>query len=145
MSAPKSVSVQTPPIPPNAVMPSTRPHFQLGGVVQANYDSNIFIQETHAQSDVYFVLAPMIAVADGSFFEPLQSQQQALLQAQSFDNADLIQTPTQPFYYLLYIPSYTAFAGRSNLNSFDNDVSGAAQIILHRIALGAFARFQTLR
>jgi hypothetical protein len=75
----------------------------------------------------------------------LQLQQQLLLRPQSFANVDLIRTPTQPFYYLAYIPSYTAFIDHSDQNSFDHDVSGSAQIVLQRLAFGAFARFQTFR
>ena len=51
-----SEAATEPPIPPNQPRLATQPHFSLGGVVQANYDSNIFIQQTNAQSDVYFVL-----------------------------------------------------------------------------------------
>jgi hypothetical protein len=145
MTKPFPEVAEAPAIAPDLERPSTQPRFRLGGVVQATYDSNILLEESNAKSDIYFILAPTLALGGGAFSESLTMQQQAILQSQSFENADLIRLPSRPFYYLSYIPSYTAFVDHTNLNSFDNDVSGAMQIILRRLALGAFVRFQTLR
>lgn len=136
---------EAPAIVPNAPRPATQLQFRLGGNIEATYDSNIFIQQNHAKSDLYFILAPTLGLGSGDLSESLDLEQQATLEPQTFDNADLVRLPTQPFYYLLYTPSYTAFVDHTNLNSFDNDVAGAAQFTLRRLTVGAFARFQTFR
>ena len=136
---------EAPVIAPNTPRPATQLQVRLGGGIEATYDSNIFIQQNHAKSDLYFILAPTLGLGSGDLAESLDLQQQATLEPQTFDNADLIRLPAHPFYYLLYTPSYTAFVDHTDLNSFDNDVAGGAQITLRRLTLGAFARFQTFR
>ncbi|MBV8818291.1 MAG: hypothetical protein JO022_08020 [Acidobacteriaceae bacterium] len=133
------------PFVPGEPAASPQLKFRLSGTLQANFDSNIFIQQNHAQSDLYFIFAPIFALGGGRFTEPLERQAQSILQPQDFTNTDLIRVARDPYYFLSYTPSYTAFVDHTNLNSFDNDVAGGAQVNLQRLTLGAFARFQTFR
>jgi hypothetical protein len=135
----------TPDISLAAAKPSNQLRLRLGGIVRATYESNIFIQPTNEISDFYFTVAPSIAVGAGDFDRPLEIRQASFLSPQYFANTDLIQHPQQPFIYLSYMPSYTAFVDHTDQNSFDSDIIGEFQITLHKITLGAFARYQTFR
>lgn len=119
--------------------------FRIGGTVRATYDSNIFIQPQNETGDLYTVIAPSFTIGSGSFDEPLATRHLSFLTPQGFNNADLLQPSSEPFIYLSYTPSYTAFLDRTDQNSFDHDVIGETQITIHRLTLGGFARFQTLR
>ena len=112
--------------------------------MRATYES-ILNQPTDEKSDFYFTVAPSIAIGAGDFDLPLDIRQASFLVPQYFANQDLIQHPSQPFIYLSYTPSYTAFVDHTDQNSFDNDVIAEFQINLHKITVGAFARYQTFR
>jgi hypothetical protein len=123
--------------------PSDQVRFRFGGIFRSVYESNIFIQPNNEESDFYFNIGASIAVGKGNFEDTLDTRQATFLQPQNFKNADLLQPPSQPFIYLSYTPSVTAFIDHTGQDTFDHDVIGEGQIILGRLTLGAFGRFQT--
>jgi hypothetical protein len=117
--------------------------FRLGGSITGTFTDNVFIQHENEESDFIFTVAPGVSVGRGDFFDKLVLRRKTFRIPERFENADLVEDESRAFFYVSYVPSYTAFVNNTNENTFDQDVIAEAKYLFTKLELGAYVRYQT--
>jgi hypothetical protein len=117
--------------------------FRLGGSITGTFTDNVFIQHDNKESDFIFTIAPGISVGRGDFFDKLVLRRETFRIPERFENADLVEDESRAFFYVSYVPSYTAFVDHTNENTFDQDVIAEVKYLFTKLELGAYVRYQT--
>ena len=122
--------------PPKSVTSFTNQRFGyvLHGRVQAQYDSNIFIQSKDEQSDFIFTITPGLAVGLGDFKDQLAGADTFRYRFERYADKN--------FLYVDYAPSYVAFADHSEQNSFDQDLRLHGEYTFQKLTVGLRAAYQ---
>ncbi|HEV7406339.1 MAG TPA: hypothetical protein VGO11_25545 [Chthoniobacteraceae bacterium] len=108
--------------------------YVLHGRVQAQYDSNIFIQSTGEQSDFIFTITPGVAIGLGDFKDQLASADSFRYRFERYADKN--------FLYLDYAPSFVAFADHSGQDSFDQDLRLHGEYTFQKLTVGLRAGWQ---
>ncbi len=108
--------------------------YVLHGRVQAQYDSNIFIQSTNEQSDFIFTITPGLAVGLGDFKDQMSGADSFRYRFEHYADKN--------FLYLDYAPSYVAFVNHSEQNSFDEDLRLHGEYTFQKLTVGLRAAYQ---
>jgi hypothetical protein len=108
--------------------------YVLHGRVQAQYDSNIFIQSKNEQSDFIFTITPGVAVGLGDFKDQLAGADAFRYRFERYADKN--------FLYLDYAPSFVAFADHSEQNSFDQDLRLHGEYNFKKLTMGLRAAYQ---
>ena len=157
---PDSINIPPPPMPPTDVpqldnanlFPNEQQQMEAAldesskgwklivhGGLRAAWDSNIFIQETGAQSDFIVTFSPGVAVGIGEFRQEFAAAGTFI---NRFDRTDL--DLGRRFFFLDYNPSYHLYTSNSGESSLEHDIRVAGRYTFTKLTLGASARFETL-
>lgn len=109
--------------------------FLLHGEARAVYESNLFIDARHEQSDFGFRVSPGMAIGWGEFKREFYETKFFPLRRKAFSGND--------FFYLDYAPSYSWFLDHGELDTFDHAIGLESEWTFQRVALATHATYET--
>jgi hypothetical protein len=105
-------------------------------------DDNVFIQPTNKEKDIYFTLAPGVAIGWGSYEKEVKQlgQFEHYFELPDFE----LGTEEQNFAFVKYVPSLSLFTKLTDQDALDHDALVAGRWQFTKLTLGLRVRFQTL-
>lgn len=109
--------------------------YVLHGEARATYESNLFIQPDHEESDISFRISPGVAIGLGEFKSELDGADRFRYRFERYIGKNYL--------YVDYSPSYTWYLDHGSLDSLDHDARLVGEWAFQRLTLAAKASYIT--